>query len=92
MRCLTYYTNDAFKRQVVTYYSSWKALQWVSQEYCAAASGVRVQIQNDFKQNPNTEESPRIAVGLGAKLLASIDIQVIQNAEETKALEQALQN
>ena len=69
-----------------------EGLQWVSQEYCAAASGVRVQIQNDFKQNPNTEESRRIAVGLGAKLLASIDIQVIQNAEETKALEQALQN
>ena len=85
-----YYVEDRFKAQVVSYFASWRALQTVSREYSRNSAGVRVQIQNDFKMNPGTEESRKLAVSLGAKLLATVEAQQQQNDALTKEIQAAL--
>ena len=87
---LSYYIEPEFKEQVVRYYANWRALQAVSAEYCAVASRVGEEIREDFRKNPNVDESRQWAVGLSMGIVASVTKQISEKDSQTKVYDEAL--
>jgi hypothetical protein len=85
------YLRDDFKTQVVKYYASWQALLLVSREYATIASKVGGKMLDDFKKNPNQNESRQLAVELGGKLEANVAGQLKLLEEKKLAYEAAKQ-
>jgi chemotaxis protein histidine kinase CheA len=87
---LSYYVEADFKEQVVRYYANWRALQAVSAEYCTVASRVGEEIRDDFRKNPNNDESRQWAVGLSKGIVASVSKQISEKDAQSKAYDEAL--
>ena len=87
---LVYFLDPDFKAQVVTYLAGWKAVELIANDYGVTCGRVRAQIQEDFRKNPNTEESRRLAPILGAKLLEGANADLGERATQINAIEAEL--
>ena len=87
---LVFFLEEDFKVQVVTYLAGWKAVELIAIDYGATCGRVRAQIQEDFKKNPNTEESRRLAPILGARLLEGANAELGERATQIQAIETEL--
>jgi hypothetical protein len=87
---LVFFLEEDFKVQVVTYLAGWKAVELIAIDYGATCGRVRAQIQEDFKKNPNTEESRRLAPILGARLLEGANVELGERATQIQAIETEL--
>jgi hypothetical protein len=85
------YLRPTFKTQVVKYYASWRALQMVTHEYSVIAAKVGGKMLEDFKKNPNKDQSRQLAVELGGKLAANVEGQLKLLEEKKQAYEAAKQ-
>ena len=83
---LKYFTDNAFKEQVVRYYAGWKAIEVVSKEYSAATNKIMTKVHADFKQNLPVEEARKFAIQLGEKLAIATEAELATNGKEKDEL------
>ena len=82
------YQEEDFKKEIIEYTASWKALQLICHDYAKQAEATRGEISANIVRSPSEEESLQLTEGLAKKFLLDAkeaELKAEQAIKDTKA-------